>query len=440
MVLINAPNYSRPARTSPAFTTPGTFAFGTRPDALSSTLIGFCSLADRPSPSPSRDIVPFASPKTHGDRPVWIQALLVATAFLLLATAVHLLVTRLVKREIQPALVMRSASIRKLPLEVLLLIGTFQDPVDRLSLAVCFPKTFGRDEFDAAPLEYRKSLRWRVRLLYLAEKERSWSIFPRTELVCSGCWRLHPARLFSPNQLRAAPEARVCIGREGRVRVCEHKLLTRLEIKDSIHVLGNHVRLCDSLDHSPRYVQRPAPTLTHRCSESGHEGACAMSQIKTTTTLMVLDRSEDLMIPQLQQIFESSSYQICPHLRLSDRLCGALLFHPQLQSFLLMEGTRARGRLNAACPHPNCRARFTISVETSRANVATFTNGSFFVLSPLPHGTVGVVLHVTKFIPSVEDATHPGWLGQLGDTRSTNCGGGVGSKCKICNDALYEIE
>lgn len=41
-------------------------------------------------------------------------------------------------------------------------------------------------------------------------------------LYCSGCRRIHSSSLFSAKQRQEGPNKRICIGREGHIRLCEH--------------------------------------------------------------------------------------------------------------------------------------------------------------------------------------------------------------------------
>ncbi|KAF4915170.1 hypothetical protein CGCF415_v001852 [Colletotrichum fructicola] len=56
---------------------------------------------------------------------------------------------------------------------------------------------------------------------------RSWlSDCARAFLYCSGCDRLHPTSVFSIAERQKRSHSRVCIGREGHIRLCEHKTFT----------------------------------------------------------------------------------------------------------------------------------------------------------------------------------------------------------------------
>lgn len=54
----------------------------------------------------------------------------------------------------------------------------------------------------------------------------------RRFLHCSGCNSEHPAGLFSYHQRHGPSESRICIGREGHVRVCSHRTINWQEIED----------------------------------------------------------------------------------------------------------------------------------------------------------------------------------------------------------------
>jgi hypothetical protein len=56
------------------------------------------------------------------------------------------------------------------------------------------------------------------------------NVVTTTYLHCSGCCADHPACLFSKIQRSTPSKTRVCIGREGFVRVCEHQVVTWKEV------------------------------------------------------------------------------------------------------------------------------------------------------------------------------------------------------------------
>ncbi|KAK7967227.1 uncharacterized protein PG986_001504 [Apiospora aurea] len=44
-------------------------------------------------------------------------------------------------------------------------------------------------------------------------------------MLCSGCKAYHPVFLFSPVERQKGPSRRVCIGRQGHIRLCQHKMV-----------------------------------------------------------------------------------------------------------------------------------------------------------------------------------------------------------------------
>ncbi|KAB5559534.1 hypothetical protein GE09DRAFT_1113309 [Coniochaeta sp. 2T2.1] len=53
----------------------------------------------------------------------------------------------------------------------------------------------------------------------------------RERLSCSGCWCCHPTRAFSAQQRAVTWDKRVCIGRDGVLRICEHRSISWKEIE-----------------------------------------------------------------------------------------------------------------------------------------------------------------------------------------------------------------
>jgi hypothetical protein len=90
-------------------------------------------------------------------------------------------------------------------------------------------------------------------------------------LHCSGCNIDHPVCLFSKSQRSARPKSRICIGREGHLRMCEHQTITW----DKIIRIGKPlaeldieipaiVNVCDCLDesHFPTHHTKDASLLS----------------------------------------------------------------------------------------------------------------------------------------------------------------------------------
>ncbi|KAH0437921.1 hypothetical protein CcaCcLH18_03597 [Colletotrichum camelliae] len=82
----------------------------------------------------------------------------------------------------------------------------------------------------------------------------------RCELYCSRCKQLHTASLFSAAERNKAPVERICIGREGYIRLCEHKTFNwddfvrvSSEASKSPRDGGDlrNLRLCKHASHQP---------------------------------------------------------------------------------------------------------------------------------------------------------------------------------------------
>jgi len=56
---------------------------------------------------------------------------------------------------------------------------------------------------------------------------------------CSGCGKNHPLLLFSATQRNLPPSQRICIGREGTLRLCSHEAITWNEINQKAVALAN---------------------------------------------------------------------------------------------------------------------------------------------------------------------------------------------------------
>ncbi|KAK4205122.1 hypothetical protein QBC40DRAFT_249514 [Triangularia verruculosa] len=61
---------------------------------------------------------------------------------------------------------------------------------------------------------------------------------PTNRLYCSGCRHTHSSRAFSPSQKEADKTNRVCIGREGLLRLCDHRYVKWADIE--AHFLRQH--------------------------------------------------------------------------------------------------------------------------------------------------------------------------------------------------------
>ncbi|KAK1690448.1 hypothetical protein BDP55DRAFT_756193 [Colletotrichum godetiae] len=75
-------------------------------------------------------------------------------------------------------------------------------------------------------------------------------------LYCSGCRRGHPSSLFSAKQRQKESNKRICIGREGHIRLCEHKTFGWDELciflRQPMRIRASHAHLRSS--NSPAVI------------------------------------------------------------------------------------------------------------------------------------------------------------------------------------------
>ncbi|KAK1764002.1 hypothetical protein QBC33DRAFT_613427 [Phialemonium atrogriseum] len=76
-----------------------------------------------------------------------------------------------------------------------------------------------------------------------------------TYMHCSGCRCDHPVGLFSRGQRRAPPRSRICIGREGFVRLCNHKVVKLAKLGIDPNAMRTTVYLppCEDPSHIPKH-------------------------------------------------------------------------------------------------------------------------------------------------------------------------------------------
>ncbi|KAK3364570.1 hypothetical protein B0T25DRAFT_576806 [Lasiosphaeria hispida] len=69
----------------------------------------------------------------------------------------------------------------------------------------------------------------------------------RTKLLyCSGCRTNHPAGLFSHGQRYGPSDTRICIGREGNIRICDHMVITWADVEEwlaSGRLTSTHIKM-----------------------------------------------------------------------------------------------------------------------------------------------------------------------------------------------------
>lgn len=98
---------------------------------------------------------------------------------------------------------------------------------------------------------------------YHAVHDCIFTSWPTRLLHCSGCSSLHPARAFSTTQQLLPPLKRVCIGREGRVHLCEHVSVGWKEVEA-------HVALGAELSENDRKFDEWMRGFTRVCKHPSH--------------------------------------------------------------------------------------------------------------------------------------------------------------------------
>lgn len=82
---------------------------------------------------------------------------------------------------------------------------------------------------------------------------------------CSGCDRDYPLCLFSAAQRQVLPEKRICIGREGHVRLCQHKTVKLSTVQRvvpwirylwrKLRIPGSYKFVCYHRSHMPKHYK-----------------------------------------------------------------------------------------------------------------------------------------------------------------------------------------
>ncbi|KAK4215432.1 hypothetical protein QBC37DRAFT_398701 [Rhypophila decipiens] len=109
-------------------------------------------------------------------------------------------------------------------------------------------------------------------------------------LYCSGCKCRHPARAFSQAE-RRKPDRRICIGREGYVRLCEHKTLTWAQVEEALRNITIEANITIQ---AQGYRQYPSPFFEEReevcdmCRMSNDNGTRMRFRLREGTVDLVL--------------------------------------------------------------------------------------------------------------------------------------------------------
>jgi len=128
------------------------------------------------------------------------------------------------------------------------------------------------------------------------------------EVLCGGCQTRHEKKYFSPAQLAKKPEERVCRGREGRVRICEH---WSLDFEELMVVKRTGVsRYCNHADHVQE-DQTARPALGN---------VSKRFKPVLTTYICVLTMPREMIVPPWQVVSEALKVELlpCPHMKVHD--------------------------------------------------------------------------------------------------------------------------
>ncbi|KAK7996105.1 hypothetical protein PG991_015572 [Apiospora marii] len=118
---------------------------------------------------------------------------------------------------------------------------------------------FYSKEAKKCKLQYRQAL-WRNKMCNdCAELHSDSAVYQRavdrmyTPMRCSGCRILHPAFLFSRRERHKKADQRICIGREGHIRVCAHKTINWEDVEQ---IFDNYLEALRLDRYDPDYQQK----------------------------------------------------------------------------------------------------------------------------------------------------------------------------------------
>lgn len=75
----------------------------------------------------------------------------------------------------------------------------------------------------------RRAISERLAFLYMLERDGKLS---GSKAVCSGCKTTHNVSLFSSTALQQRPHQRLCMGREGRIWICPHRIWDHAQLRE----------------------------------------------------------------------------------------------------------------------------------------------------------------------------------------------------------------
>ena len=118
---------------------------------------------------------------------------------------------------------------------------------------------------------------------------------PTRYLYCAGCDTYHASNAFSHTQRRKGPAHRICVGREGRLRLCEHVSISWADIQAHLTASAGRHDFCKAV--SDFHVVCKHPSHTFACKSASriapseascndHTRPCARLQMNQHSTVL----------------------------------------------------------------------------------------------------------------------------------------------------------
>lgn len=135
-------------------------------------------------------------------------------------------------------------------------------------------------------------------------QHRFWSLhrqhLTESKLFCSRCRLQHPRHLFSERErCNRRRSSRVCIAHQGAVRLCSHKTVTLLEVRDAVRSQLDQCLHGDGNGDGPEILQTVLLRCDHPSHQPDHQGRARPDYSPARTQPML-----DLIIyPRRRQVY-----------------------------------------------------------------------------------------------------------------------------------------
>ena len=156
------------------------------------------------------------------------------------------------------------------------------------------------------------------RLAFLCMLERDGRL-SASKAVCSGCKTAHKISLFSSTALQQMPRRRVCLGREGRLWICPHRIWDHTQLREVQRQGWRRVESmaqcgCPNGEALFHYPSNDSPTTE-------------IYSLAIFYPVIARPRGSEFHIASIKKAMLALGVNVCPHLRLGDpKVLGA--FHP----------------------------------------------------------------------------------------------------------------